>query len=137
MSEELSNTCQLVKTFECSFCGKCFEKRNYLNLHKGRVHGKLHENDEMENEREKNEELENGVEKNNCVSLYNCDLCAKCFQAKEDLNSHVKNKHRADAMKLLSERIEQLEKEIGKQKLDTTENLLVLKEKETIRFTTG
>ena len=79
LSEELSNTCQLVKTFECKFCGKCFEKRNYLNLHKGRVHGKLHENDEMENEREKNEELENGVEKNNCVSLNNCDLCAKGF----------------------------------------------------------
>ena len=70
----------------------------------------------MENEKEKNEELENGVEKNNCVSLYNCDLWAKGFQAKEDLNSHVKNKHGADAKKLLSERIEQLEKEIGKQK---------------------
>ena len=49
----------------------------------------------------------------------------------------MKNKHGADAKKLLSEKVGQLEKEIGKQKLDITENLLVLKEKETIRFTTG
>ena len=74
LSEEFSNTCQQVKTFECKFCGQYFETRNDLNLHKRRIHG---------------------------------------------------------SKKLLSERIEQLEMEIGTQKLNITENLLALKEKET------
>merc|ERR1712173_197499 len=61
------------RPFQCGFCDKAFGTRRYLNIHIGKKH-KM-------------------IRNNNGEKPFECDICFKRFRQNSDVNDHKMSKH--------------------------------------------